>query len=239
MITTEGIVFRSIKYGETSLILDIYTKDKGLVSCIAGGVRKKRAQMHASTLQLLQPVKISLYYKDGDHLSRLKEAHPIKPLYNNIEHPVKRVIILFLAELVQKSIREKEFNPELYNYLFQEVEKLDNLENGIGDFHLLFMINLTRFLGFFPHENYSSSNRFFDLDDGSFVTEHNPRQALDEDESALLCALISSAQKKSSEMKLNGAKRRILLNALIRYYQYHISGFGKMKSPEIIHVILS
>lgn len=238
-MTTEGIVVRTIKYGETSLILDVYTKDRGMVSCIAGGVRKRKSQLHASVFQLLQPIKLTMYYKDGDRLSRIKEASPLTIVESLTRHPIKRVIVLFMAELLQKSIKEKEYNPGLYDFLFDALSNLNEIEDGIADFHLRFMVQLTAFLGFLPVHNYSLDLPLFDLEEGRFIGESRGVSTLGHEQSALLSTLLKSRQNKNHTLPWNNVKRRQLLDGLIQYYQYHVEGFGLMKSPEIIHVILS
>ncbi|MDX1684326.1 MAG: DNA repair protein RecO [Saprospiraceae bacterium] len=239
MLLTEGIVLRTLKYGETSLILDIYSRDKGLISCIAGGVRKSKTRLHAATFQLLQLLRVNLYYKEGDRLSRIKDAQPVLVLNDLLDHPIKRVIVIFMAELLQKSIREKELNEGLYNFLQKSILELNELRDHIADFHLTFMIELTSFLGFRPVSNFADQRPFFDLQDGQFVAISHPRNTLTNDESLLLGEVLDKLEGERQELSLNGKKRRILLSGLIRYYQYHVEGFGNMKSPEVIHVVLS
>lgn len=239
MLTTDGIVIRTLKYGETSLIMDIYTRDKGLVSCIAGGVRKKKAQLHASAFQLLQIIRVNIYYKDGDRLSRIKETQRLANLDELIAHPVKRVLVLFIAELLQKSIKEKEDNLELFEFLENSIRRLNDLEAGIANFHLIFMVRLASFLGFRPVYNYDRDKRHFDLVEGQFVGQPDPRNTLTGEQSSLLAAILKASPDRPDELGLNGAKRRNILDGLIKYYQYHVDGFGQMRSPEIIHVILS
>jgi DNA repair protein RecO (recombination protein O) len=240
MLAVEGIVIRTLKYGETSLILDLYTKEKGLISCIAGGVRKKRSTLHASTLQLLQIVQATIYYKDSEQLNRLKEAQPSVYLNDLVDDPVKRVVVIFLSEVLQKSIREKESRPELYSFLLNSLTLLNEMKEGVANFHLIFMIELSRYLGFYPIANYNKTKPYFDLDGGKFVELPDARNTLDEIESAQMAALFNMEfGQQNSEVLSNSQERQLALNSLIRYFQYHVEGFGKLKTPEILHVILS
>lgn len=239
MLTVQGIVVRTIKYGETSVILDLYTKEKGLISCIAGGVRKKRSTMPPAAFQLLQIIRATIYYKDGDKLSRIKEVHPIALYHSLIEDPVKRVIVLFLSELIQKSIREKEERADLFEYLELKLKSLNELSGeGIANFHLIFMLELTKYLGFYPQSNISTDRPYFDLLDGQFVERADLRRTLSSEESGYMIDLFDLVEGRDVE-GMNSIKRRKILDVLISYYQQHIEGFGKMKSPDIIHVVLS
>ena len=239
MLTVKGIVVRTIKYGETSLILDLFTEEKGLISCIAGGIRKKRSTMPPAAFQLLQVIKATIYFKDNDRLSRIKEVQPISLHHELIDDPIKRVIVLFLAELIQKSVKEKEAREELFYFLLTQLKRLNEIANHIANFHLLFMLELSRYLGFYPIQNYSDDLTYFDVIDGQFVERPDARRTLSEEESADLNKLFAIANEDASTTALSNNDRRGILQSMIKYYQSHIEGFGDMKSPKIIHVVLS
>ncbi len=239
MLTVKGIVVRTIKYGDTSLILDLFTEEKGLVSCIVGGVRKKRSSMPPAAFQLLQVIKATIYYKDGERLSRIKEVQPIALHHELIDDPVKRVIVLFLAELLQKSVKEKEAREDLFHFLLTELERLNNMTQSVANFHLNFMLELSRYLGFHPIQNYSTEFAYFDVIDGQFVANPDPRRTLSEDESLDLSKLFALSSQDPDLVLLTNDDRRSILQSMIKYYQSHVDGFGEMKSPKIIHVVLS
>lgn len=238
MLTTEGIVLRTVKYGETSLIMDIFTKEKGLLSGIAGGVRKSKSSMPASHFQLLQPLQIVMYYKPNDQLNRIKEVRPLHVLLNVHTHPIKRTYLIFLAELFQKALKEKEPNPQLYAFMSELILQLEEQSELTNDFHLRSMLRLTQFLGFYPSNNYSTSLTFFHLLDGQFQNAYDPRHTLDPEDSQDWNNLMRSTETSLS-LRLEKKQREILLQNLIRYYSYHIPGFDGMKSPSILHSILN
>ena len=239
MLTVKGIVVRTIKYGETSLILDLFTEEKGLISCIAGGIRKKRSTMPPAAFQLLQVIKATIYFKDNERLSRIKEVQPLALHHQLIDDPVKRVIVLFLAELLQKSVKEKEAREDLFHFLTTQLAHLNNLTDHIANFHLLFMLELSRYLGFYPIQNYNEDFVYFDVIDGQFVMKPDARRTLSDEESRELNKLFALSIDDLSIANLSNNDRRSILQSMIKYYQSHIEGFGEMKSPKIIHVVLS
>lgn len=239
MLTVKGIVVRTIKYGETSLILDLFTEEKGLISCIAGGIRKKRSTMPPAAFQLLQVIRATIYFKDNERLSRIKEVQPIALHHQLIDDPVKRVIVLFLAELLQKSVKEKEAREDLFHFLTTQLAHLNNLTDHIANFHLLFMLELSRYLGFYPIQNYNEDLVYFDVIDGQFVMKPDARRTLSDEESRDLNKLFALSIDDLSIANLSNNDRRSILQSMIKYYQSHIEGFGEMKSPKIIHVVLS
>ena len=147
---TRGIVFRKIPYSETSIISDIYTEQHGLMSYIIGGVRKARPTTSASLLQVMSIVEILAYHSNSNKLHRIKE---IKPAYVYKSMPMdvrKNAILMFLAELCSRSIRETEENPALFEMITNELVRLDKATGGFNDLHLEFMIKLADQLGFGP-----------------------------------------------------------------------------------------
>ena len=149
---TRGIVFHRIKYSESSIIAKIYTEQFGLCSFLVQGARKKTSAAKANLLQPLSLVELVAYHKETSGLQKMKELkndHPLISIQNNI---VKTTIAIFLSEMLVRSIREETPNKQLFSFLHQSIIFFDKLENPVN-FHLLFLIKLSKFLGFFPQAN--------------------------------------------------------------------------------------
>ena len=163
LIKTRGIVFKSIKYSETSLIVDIYTEEKGLRKYLISGVRSKKAKTSAGLFQVMSLVDLVAYHRDDKDLTRIKEIKP-SYVYQNIPFNLKRGAIgMFMAEIAQKSIRETEENPELFDFLFNSFRYLDQTKAPVANIHLHFLLELTLFLGIILSGYYHPSSLFFDL----------------------------------------------------------------------------
>jgi len=235
---TRGIVFRRIPYSETSIITDIYTEQHGLMSYIIGGVRKARPTTSASLLQVMSIVDILAYHSDKDKLHRIKEIKPAY-VYQSIPLDVrKNAILMFLAELCSRSIRETEENPALFHMIFNELVRLDEASSGYSDLHLEFMIKLADQLGFGPAPNYSESRPCFDLIGGEF-TAAAPRDHIQFiEDGADIAQLISQARGSSEGRGFTRSRRNQLIDHLVLYFRIHVENMKEIRSHLILREVL-
>jgi len=171
LIKTRGIIFKALKYSETSLILDIYTEEKGLRKYIISGVRNKRSKVKTGLLQPATLVDMVAYFRDNKPMNRIKEIKAAQ-IYESIPFDLmKGTMSLFLVELAQKTIKEEEGNPELFNFLFNRFTTLDKLDGIHPNYHLYFMLDLSWYLGFYPGGEWSLDTPWLNMRDGKFVKE--------------------------------------------------------------------
>ena len=239
LIKTRGIIFRSIKYSETSIITDIFTEEKGLRTYIISGVRKKNARVSASLLQVMSLVDLVVYHRDDKDMTRIKEikaAHVYQSLPFDI---AKSSVGQFILELTRKAIREPEENEPLFNFVFDTFCFLDETEFSFSNLHLFYMLGLTRFLGFMPSDNYSKNRPFFDLREGIFVHEKDMHgYFLKEEQSELIHQLLQSDLTTIHEVKMDRDTRKQLLRKLIVFYRLHIENFPDLNSYQILEEVL-
>ncbi len=240
LVKTRGIVFKSIKYSETSLICDIYTEELGLQSYIISGVRAKKAKVNASLLQAMSLLDMVVYHRENKTLNRTKELKPAL-LYQSIPFEVlKSSVGLFMVELARNTIHEKETNAPLFNYLFNSFVLLDALEEGIANFHLFFAVNLCGFLGFLPSGQYTAQTPYFDLQAGHFVNQKPTHYHFLTDQAAeLLSILLTLEATEIHLVKAHRSTRFLLTEKLITYFQLHIQGLPPLHSHEILKEVLS
>ncbi len=239
LIKTRGIIFRSIKYSETSVIADIFTEEKGLRSFIISGVRTKKAKVSASVLQLMTLVDMVAYFRDDKELHRIKEIK-VEQVYSALPFDiVKGAVGLFITELARKTIRESEQNQALFNFLYETFRLLDATENPVYNFHLSFMIKLSGFLGFMPEGIFGNGSVFFDLEEGIFV-ENVPKHLhhLDKDQSALLNLFLNTEIQESHKINTSRSSRKALLNNLLLFYKLHIENFQNINAHQILEEVL-
>src|SRR6056297_3707722 len=167
--STRGIVLHSFKYGETGIICNIYTETHGKVAFLVQGARKHKAKLKANLFQPLFLLDLEVYYKEKRQLQKIREARNAHPFQSIPYDFRKRTIALFIAEVLYKSLQEEESNPPLFSYLINQIKMLDLKEEGLANFHLYFLIHLSKYLGFFPQNNYSRSFTFFDMQNGKFT----------------------------------------------------------------------
>lgn len=234
---TRGIVLHRLRYAESSIIAKIYTEQFGLCSFLLQGLRKKNSAAKANLLQPLSLVGLVMYHKENSGLQKVKEIkneHLLLSVQNDI---AKTSIALFLSEMLVHSIREETPNKPLFGFLYESVKTLDTQENP-ASFHLLFLIKLSRFLGFYP-QGASDEKMFFDLTEGVFAGE-KPQHThyLTRELSKILCRMLTMDFDQLKNFPLDGMTRRALLEKIIDYYRLHLTGFREIKSHSVLEAVL-
>jgi DNA repair protein RecO (recombination protein O) len=236
LIKTRGLVFRAINYAETSIICDIYTEEKGLRSYIVSGVRTKKASVHASLLRPMSLVDMVAYHRDDQDLARVKELRPAV-VYHNLPFDVaKGAVGLFMVELSAKSIRESEPNRPLFAFLMHSFLMLDQAAEGVANFPFLFALQLSRFLGFWPSGQHSSETPFFDLENGDFVSTPN-FCTIDAGLGKCLGDALRISLERAAGFRASRAERRALLDALLRYYRFHLENMPELHSHKVLQEV--
>ena len=173
---TRGIVLTNFKYSENSIIVKIYTEDFGLQSYLIRSVRNKKSKIKAGIFQPLTLLEFVAGHSKRSRLHSIKEITDCSQL-NGISLDIKKSsVAIFIAELLNKAIREEECNKELFEFLFNTIHFLDKKEGRVSEFHLYFLLDLTKFLGFYPQNNFGENCAVFDLYNGKFqmqIPEHS------------------------------------------------------------------
>ena len=233
---TKALVLHSIKYNESSLIAHCYTETLGIQSFMLKGIlSSKKGKIRKAHFQPLTLLSLQFQHKNKGGLNFIKELRVLQPyqsIYTSIE---KNTIALFLSEVLYKSLREEEANPLLFEYLENAFLWLDSHDN-IANFHLLFLLKLTQFLGFYPNTQEEQGN-YFNLEDGCFSLHKPLEHHLEGSTAMLLKQLLGMNFATDNLPKLNQTLRRELLEALVQYFELHLHGFSKPKSLEILHQI--
>jgi DNA repair protein RecO (recombination protein O) len=240
---TNGIVLRTVKYGETSVIVTVFTELFGLQSYLVNGVRTstKRGSGRASLFQPAAILDLVVYHNELKHLNRIKEFK-WGFLYQHILSDVpKNAVALFIVELLTKCLKQPEGNPDLFHFTEDVFIKLDE-SNGtvLANLPLFFALHLTHFFGFKMTDNYGDENTFLDLQEGSFVNEQPHHPHFLEDKQAFVTSQLLKAQRPEEleDIKLNHDFRRSLLYVYETYYALHITDFGTMKTLPVLREIL-
>lgn len=232
---TRGIVLHHIKYSETSVIVTIYTESFGRQSYIINGVRSKKAKIKANILQPLFLLDMEVYHKTKRDLQRVKEIQNAF-VFSSLPYDIKKsTLAIFIAEILYKTIQEHEANSELFEYLFNSIQVLDLKEKGISNFHIYFLIHLTKFLGFYPDNNYSVTNCYFDLKAGNFV-QVKPMHTfyLELDQSKYFSQFLKFSENQHENLKLTYDERIVLLENVLDYYTLHNEGVSNIKSLGVL-----
>ena len=239
--STKGIVIHHFKYSEKSVIAKIYTEKYGLQSYIVNGVRNKKSKNKAAYLQPLSLVEIDANHKENKGLQRVKRIELEIP-FNSIPFDIgKSTVAFFLAEILYKAIKEEEANTYLFEFLNQTIQILDLSENGYSNFHLIFLINLSKYLGFYPQKTILEEHvtYYFDLQEGFFAHLIPYHKAfLDPSLTKLFYQTITTNFDAMDTLIINNKQRKMLLSAILNYYSLHLSNFENLKTLEIVEEIL-
>lgn len=235
---TRGIVFKTTDYSESSVIVQVFTEKFGLQAYLINGVKKPRAKISRNMLQPLHLLEMVVYHKPNGNIQRVAELRNV-PVLKEIPYDlVKSSLVIFLNEVIYKAIRQQETDETLFNFIFHSIAWLDHQEAGLANFHLLFLVHLSRYLGFHPEKNEAETS-YFDLKDGLFVSkrpEHNLYLAPPYTQYFNL--LIGRNFEDLAEIRLPNDIRRFLLDRLLEYYALHIDGFGQIRSHEVLEEVL-
>ncbi|MDD2531011.1 MAG: DNA repair protein RecO [Bacteroidales bacterium] len=239
---TKGIVLRSFPYLESSSIVRILTKEFGVKSYVLKAGRKQKTTLRSNLFQPLYILELQVYNnpkKEIQIISEAKIGHDLSPLFSNIK---KTTLAFFLSEIINQCLKGEERSEELYDFIEENILKLNTLTENYSIFHLSFLLELTEHLGFKPRNNYSLETPYFDILKGHFVN-HNPYNynQISQEDSLLLSNFLFSQNPISENynlIKLSKEEKNKILNILIQFYQTHILSPNSIKSHLILAEVL-
>ena len=239
---TNGIVLRSVKYGETSLVTTIFTAHFGLQTYMVKGVRSPKAkQGRAGAFQPGTLLELVVYHhpqKNIQSISQYQAAY----IYNGLqEDVVKNSIVLFSVEVLLRLLPENAPLPPLFEFAFGYYLALDKMTvAGVANFPLYFIIVCGRILGFEIKGNYTADTPYLNLEDGEFSdVQQKAASALSQEDAMSLDVLLRAADFETlSSIKLNGTTRMRLIDWYIAFLQLHTDHMGNIRSLSVLRVIM-
>ena len=241
---TKAIVLRTVKYGETSLIISAYTELYGLQSYIVQGVRtsSKKGGAKANFFQPGAILELIVYHHDLKNLQRIKEFR-WSFLYTELfADVIKNSVMLYMMELLQKCVKQPENNPDLFCFVEEALMELDKASDTVtANFPLYFSLHLTNFFGFQMNIEDAGTHAVFDLQEGSFVDTHPQHVYYIDGQAAQLMSEVLKAMQphELTEVPMNYLQRRQLLEAIETFYMLHMPEFSKMKTLQVLQEVLS
>lgn len=235
----QGFVLQSIRYGDSSLIVRIYTLNAGLQTYMVKGVTGKSSK---NRLAFFQPMTFLRFLQSGKPrpggMAYLKEpelgyAYQSIPIVMN-----KSAILMYLSELLAHTLTQQERNDDLYQFVTQSVIWLDLVEAGYANFPLYFTLELSRFLGFYPQSNYRPAS-YFDMMEGQFVASLPVHPyCFSQEESAVLAQLLNRSIDEMTAVPMTGLQRNALLERVITFMRLHAPVLKGMQSHEVLKEVL-
>lgn len=232
-VKTEAIVLSGIKYRDADLVVKCYTKALGIVSFMVKGVLKsKRGKFKPAMFQALSLINIELQYRQKGQLEYFKDIQIAQQLNNLQSNVYKSSIVMFLAEILKSVIVEEEPNEKLFDFIKYNILSLEK-STHYANFHLSFLLELTSFLGFYPHKPEHEYDIHFNLREG-FFEPNESSYSMTTEHSLILKNMLKA---KTETLKLSKIQRQNMLKLMLSFYELHIENFKKPKSLEVFESI--
>lgn len=235
----QGIVLQSIRYGDTSLIVKVFTKNYGLRSYMVKGAFNRNSKNRVALFQNLHLINyVEVGKPNKSSLGYLKDVQ-LSTVYQSIPFEMKKsAILMYVSELLTKTLTEQEQNTALYDFIVKALLWLDLVENDYANFPLFFTLELTRHLGFYPKSNYKPGC-CFDMMEGSFAHGYPLHPYYFEAENAtLLSELINKGIEEACGVPLRVSQRREMLDGLIVFMRLHAPVMNDFHSHEVLKTVL-
>jgi len=237
-VTTKAVILTSLKYGDTSLIVKAFTISDGLKSYLLRGVlSSKKAKIKAAYFQPLMQLELVASHRNKGTLESIKEvkvSYHYKALHTDI---TKNALALFLAEMLSNSIHEEEKNEQLFAFVEAALQWLDMHEN-VANFHLYFLLVLTKYLGFYPDTKFKDA-LYFDLLEGEFVLRETLNPILKGEPLYYFKEFLDASFDSMVSIKMAKEQRNKLLQFIVLYYELHLQGFRKPKSLAVLNEVFN
>lgn len=235
IVSTQGIVMRATKYGDTSLIVKIFTQQQGNQSFIIKNAFRKNNRFAASYFTPLAMMDISYDDHSKGSLKYLKDIAPHKasnPLFYN---PAKSSILLFYNEILYKMLMDSGEDKMLFDFLRKEIDLVNTASGSLAELPLRFLLRLCKVMGYFPEDNYSTTNGYFSMQECRFQSCYvEDAGFMNGEESAYLHQLLCQEDQVPASRML----RSSLLKRLVAYLQMHNEQIHKIDSLEILSSVL-
>lgn len=235
MTNSKAIVLNTLKYGESKIFINVYSREYGMTTLSCSSARKKKGGGKLNCFQPMNIVEVEFELKPKADIHPLREVRIDYPSSSIASDPYKLSISIFLAEFLRYALKNEQKNYILFDYITQSMEWLDTAQKSFSNFHLIFMVKLSRFIGFYPDMESFYPGSTFDLRDGIF-TAHPALQGnvLKAADSSLVLTLDRLSFASMHLLKLSREQRNECTEMILKYYRYHLPSFPELKSFAIL-----
>ena len=235
LVKSQGCPLHHIKYRDSGLLVYTYTRDYGFQTLFVQGIRNKKGSKGSSIYQPLYLLDIDFYYHQKRDIHRIKEARIQTPFHSIPFNVYKSTIVLFLAEILYKCLKTQETAPSMYDFIAKAMEYLDQIDDGITNFHLVFLLELSKHLGFYPNLSGARNFECFDLREGIFREVHpNHPFYIPQKYAYLLRDLLNVNFDSMAKVRLDQTDRNTLVEHLLDYFQLHQENLKHVQSYKVL-----
>ncbi len=236
-ISEKAIVLQSIKHGEKKYILKLFTQHHGTLTVSVNTSQSKSSKFRNASVMALNFVEVEILVKQNKDIHLLTEMNVYK-VHSNLHHQLSKLSLAqFLHELMLKTLKDQHGHEELFTFVEECFDFLNDSEEGYSNLHLFFMLELSKHLGFEPQNNFSIGCDFFDVREGRFSEiELVWPFGLGKEESKLFSKILTS---DLNHEHLSKSQKHFLLDVFLTYFAFHVPGFGNLKSPDVLKEVFN
>lgn len=233
---TKGVVLGSINYNDKYILVQIYTEAFGRVTYMVSKTKSKNTKVPKALFASLFVLELEVDHQASRDIQRIREARAIRQLYTISNDLKKTSMVFFLSEFLTRVLKDANDSKLVYYFLDQSIFILEETDNSIANYHLVFMLKLTRFLGFHPNLEEYSRNKFFDMINGDFVVVPPlHKHYLGKEESYTMSLFARITYDNMHHFKFSRNDRTNIINRILEYYRLHLYDFPELKSLEVLH----
>jgi len=233
--TLRGIVIHNIKYKESSYICRIFMEHHGMKTFLIQ-TRKSSKSSKPNLLQPMMLVEFEAAIKENVQINQLKDLRIAVPLSEAYFNPVKSAILLFLDEVLYKTIPDDYVNQKLYKLLWESVQQLDDAIDA-RNFHIWCLLEISRHYGFYPFSD-DTEVKYFDMVTASFCKERPSHfNYIDGESCQALFAMLDQEWLQIQPVSLHSSIRKKLLESLVTFLKLHLENLREIKSLSVLHEV--
>jgi DNA repair protein RecO (recombination protein O) len=237
---TRGIILHQIKYTDSGIVAQMYTRKFGRQSFLIKGMRNRKTGKHNILFQPMFILDMELYYKPAREMQLLKEFSVSYTPYDIYSDIKKSCVAIFLGEVLTSVLKEESPHDEMFDFIEESIIYFDRCKEGFANFHIAFLVGLSSFLGFEPGQRSGTENIFFDMVNGIFlpIAPVHGNYA-NEEITNILSDFFVASYDSISKISLTGKMRNDVLETLVRFYSLHLPGLKKIKSLDVLKEVFS
>ncbi len=234
MTSSEAIVLNTLKYGETKIFVNVYSREYGMLTLSTSSSKRKKGSF-ANCFQPLSIIEVEFEIKPHADIHPVKNARISYPATDIAFNPYKMSISMFLAEFLRHALTNEQKDYVLFDYIVQSIEWLDAAKEGFSNFHILFMTKLSQFIGIYPNIDTYSTDYWFDLTDGTFsAMAPMHRKAVAPKESSIVPLLARMTFSSMHLLRMSRVDRNRCAEMIMEYYRLHLPNFPELKSFAVL-----
>lgn len=234
-IKTKAIVLRATRLNDVKLIVDLLSREAGRISVLCRLSTTGRGKIKKQLFQPLTILDTDIDQRPNTALSRFHDIRLAHPFVSLSCLPLKVPVALFLAEFLTYATRDEQYNPLLYDYVEQSLLWLDTANDHYANFHLVFMMRLTRFIGFYPNLEGAMAGAWFDLRSGTFTfSQPLHPDSLRPEEASKINLMMRMNYDNMHLFRITQEERNRCADLILQYYRLHVPRFPELRSLEVV-----